>query len=203
MVVVCKSDINLLNNVLGLLNRVTTSVEFKDGKYIVMQNDARKYEITMTDTDTQICEFNSDGYAVNLCMVEKQGISVRYKLWWLKFILCERIDTKPFDKFAQRVDGFTRDIRDIIDIKRILKRDDTRVEVLDKKTRFIKFYSVSYTVDSGTGFKTSYKLVITYACYIVCFGKNCAVYQNICGVRGLMLKMLRRALDEKVVAKDY
>ena len=191
-----KRTIKFLDNVLDVLNRIGTSVELQDGKYIIARNNVKQYEIQILPESTVICETGSLPY-----VIEKSGARIKNKLWLIKFKLQECTEPKPFEKVTRKVRFLKNDVKSINGIIKSLKREDTRVTVLNE-TMLMKDYLIDYTVDSGTGYKIPYKIRLRYSGNVAYFGSNAVCPMDVAGIRGGRLKALRKKLDKRVEIQD-
>ena len=189
-------NIKVLDNVLDVLNRIGTSVDFQNDKYTITCGGVKVYEIQMSETNVAVRENGGLPY-----VIEKSGARIKNKLWWMKFKLQEYTEPKPFEKVARKVRFLKNDVKSINGIIKSLKREDTRVTVLNE-TMLMKDYLIDYTVDSGTGYKIPYKIRLRYSGNVAYFGSNAVCPMDVAGIRGGRLKALRKKLDKRVEIQD-
>lgn len=183
-------DVQVINKVLDVLNHVNTSVVMQDNKYIVSQENEKKYEITISKIDTVIRAFNGD-VPGGMRVVFKEGINVKAKLWLLEFALQEATEPKAFEQFANKLKSVKSDIDLINNMLTILDRDETRVEVLNE-TAVTKIYKVSWA-QACTG-------SIVFNGTQVMFWDSVQMQKD--GYIGWKLGVLRKELDKKIKVQE-
>ena len=217
-------NIKFLDEIMDVLNRMDTSVEFQNGKYIVINNGDKKFEITITHSDTSVRYFNN-GMPGAFRVINKEGLRVKNKLWYLKFkledetstpmsqVIAEKADdiklvmsfkarnfakkvASKGNKVVKKVKTVKNDIDLINKVLTVLMRNDTSVSV-EHETNVMKKYEVSYNTDNN-----NCKLIVEYAGSLVKFtedGVESTIEAE--GYMGWKLGVLRRDLDKKVAPR--
>ena len=219
-----KENIKVLDEIMDVLNHMNTSVEFQNGKYIVTHNGDKKYEITITHSDTSVRYFNN-GMPAAFRVINKEGLRVKNKLWYLKFklqdetsmpmsqVIAEKADdiklvmsfkarnfakkvASKGNKVIKKVKSVKSDIDLINKVLTVLMYDKTSV-VVDHETNVMKRYEVSYNMNNN-----NYKLIVEYDGSVVKFVEN-GVESTIEaeGYMGWKMGVLRRDLDKKVAPR--
>ncbi len=187
-----RDDVNAIQEVLDVLNRMNTSVNVTDGKYIIMQNGKKRYEITMFDYDATIRAFDGDTPGAVRCVLG-EGIVPKAKLWLLRFELESATISGPFEKLADKARSFQSDVKLINKILTVLMRDDTQV-CINHETNVMKRYEILYNMNNQ-----DYRLIVEYNGSLVKFAENgvdTMIDAN--GYIGWKLGVLRKELDKKM-----
>lgn len=142
-----KENIKVLNDVLGVLNHLDTTVSKQDNKYLVFNKGNKKYEVTINDGDTVVRAFNGDVPGA-LRVIWKEGTRIKAKLWLLKFELDDKIEPTLTEKIANKVQTVKSGIDVTNDVLNVLDLPGTSVSVLNE-TALMKKYQVSYNIQNN------------------------------------------------------
>lgn len=144
-----KEHVKVLKQILDVLNRINTSVVFQDDKYIISQNGDKKYEVTVTPSNTLVRAFDN-GVPGRFRVIEKEGFNVKAKLWSLQFELESATSENISDKIVEKVKSFASDVDYINNWLTILVQPDTCAEVVNE-TAVTKIYKLTWTYKGVPG----------------------------------------------------
>lgn len=217
-------NVKVLDEIMDVLNHTDASVEFQNGKYIVISNGDKKYEITITHSDTSVRKFNN-GMPGAFRVINKEGSRVKNKLWYLKFkledetstpmsqVIMEKADdikmvmsfkarnfakkvASKGNKVIKKVKTVKSDIDLINKVLTVLTYGNTSVSV-EHETNVMKKYEVSYHMNNN-----NHKLLVEYAGSLVKFTEgNVNTTIEAESYMGWKLGVLRRDLDKKVAPR--
>lgn len=184
-----RHNLTVITDVLDVLNRIDTSVNVQDGKYIVSQNADKKYEIAMNESNAVIRAFNNEKN-VTRHLIFAEGAQMKVKLWMLKCELSKATETDVLKNLSGKMKELKVSIDLINNVLTIISNPGATVDVLNE-TMVMKKYKV--TSADGKSF------VIEYNGYMA---KINDVLVKCHGYMGWKMNVLRRDLD-KFIEKSH